>query len=163
MAGLRSRWTTPFSWNSTTAGEQRQRDLDGARASAIPLLAGDELLERLALDELHDQKRNPVGRADIEDVDHVRMANLRRDPHLGQEALGGALGVRRPDGMHVKDLERHPAAKRPVDGLVDRASTAAGDRPHDSYRSIALPGQRTTGGIRGLWPEPAAPIRISSC
>ncbi len=109
-----------------------RRDLVG-RDRAAP----DPLVEPLALDQLHDQRKMAVERLEPEQRGDVRMVERGEQPRLALEA-GAPLGVGRE--RLGQQLQRHLAPEPRVAGAVDLAHAATaeqggdlelGDRPAD--------------------------------
>jgi hypothetical protein len=83
------------------------RDLEHFALGQRPAFA-EEVERRDAGDELHRVPVRAVGLADVDDLDDVRVVELRRDPRLGDEPL-------RQDGvgrvLGPKDLDRDDAVE----------------------------------------------------
>jgi hypothetical protein len=91
--------------------------------------ASDDLLDRLALEELHDQVRARVLRVALpEHRDRALVIDRVGDMGLAQEALGYALSPRK---LRVQNLERGGLIGQPVDALVDGRHAAHSQESHD--------------------------------
>jgi hypothetical protein len=104
---------------------EAQQGVDGG----APLLV-EEVLERVAFEELHDEERQALlGGIDVDDLDHTGVLDLVDGAPFELEPLAQ---VRVGGGLRVEDLEGDAAA-RGVDGGVDRGHPAspkeALDRP----------------------------------
>ena len=106
------------------------RDRSAAASPAFSRLSSSiDLVQPLALDELHDVVVPPAVLADAEDRHDVRVVQPRRRPGLALEPLDhGAGSVSRRVGQ---DLQRHAAAERFLLGLVDDPHAAPADLAHD--------------------------------
>ncbi len=104
----------------------RIRDRHGHRAQAA---RADELLERAALDVLHDDEVGAVELASVEDRDDVRVREARGVRRLAPEALDELLVVRVP---RVQHLDRDTAAEFLVLGEVDVGHAAAAELARDA-------------------------------
>ena len=104
----------------------RIRDRDGHRAQAA---RADELLERPALDVLHDDEVGAVELAAVEDRDDIRVREPRGMRRLAPEALDELLVVRVP---RVQHLDRDSAAELLVLGEVDVGHAAAAELARDA-------------------------------
>src|SRR5947199_80055 len=88
--------------------------------STVPACVGsaaEEVLQRLALDELHRQERPAVGqRAEVVDGRDAGVLQLRRDARLLGEAAGGAeVGGE----AFLQHLDGDLAAQAAVEGAED--------------------------------------------
>jgi hypothetical protein len=100
LAGLMSRWIMP--WPCAASVGQRQR------------APGEAMLERLALEILHDEVRLPVRLPDVVHGADVRVVERGRCPRLARKAFtGGRVGCLAAE----QDLDRH----RPLQPQVGRA------------------------------------------
>ena len=102
------------------------RDRDRHRAEAA---RADELLERPALDVLHDDEVGALGLAAIEDRDDVRMRQAGGVGRLATEALDELLVVRVAPVQH---LHRDAAAELLVLGEVHVGHASAAELPCDA-------------------------------
>ncbi len=99
-------------------GEDDLHGRDGPEA----LLPGEDVAERLALEQLHDQEGVALGRvADVVDLHDGRMVDARRRPRLPDQPLAGLGHV---DGG-LEELERH----------VDVEPKVVRD-PHDAHATL---------------------------
>jgi hypothetical protein len=108
-------------------GHERAADLDrvgdrlGHRQRAGP---ADELLQRLAVDVLEDDERMTGVLAGVDHGHQMRVGEPGDRARLTAEALQlHGVVVHRL----VKDLHRHPALERLVEGSVDRRHPAGAD------------------------------------
>ena len=100
----------------------------GATMVAEPCQLVDDLVEPLALDELHGVIGRLAVLADLEDRHDVGVVQPRRRLRLAAEPLQ-RLGVVRD--LVRQDLQRHPAAQADLLGLVDDPHAAPADLPED--------------------------------
>jgi hypothetical protein len=107
---------------------------------AQPLQLRQDLVEPLALDELHDVIVQPVGLADAEDRHDVRVVQPRRRLGLAAEAPQALLVQQ---GGAGQDLEGHVPAEGRLLRLVDDAHAAAAHLAQDAV--VAQPPQRRHG------------------
>ena len=99
FAGLRSRWTMPFSWASSSASAICCATTRASSTGSGPAL--QPLGEVLALDQLHDEEALHADRALLEAVDGGDAGVIQRGEQLRLALEAGeALGVlrRRPRG-----------------------------------------------------------------
>ena len=96
---------------------------------AEPPQLGDDLVEPLALDELHGVEADVAVLADLEDRHDVGVVQPRRGLRLAAEPLQGHRG--RPTTWPRQDLQRHAAAQRDLLGLVDDPHAAPADLAED--------------------------------
>ncbi len=89
-----------------------------------PRLAGKELGQRLALDELHGKEVVPGVLADEVDGNHVGMGQLGHRRGLGVETADEILVAGQDRGQ---DLDGHIAVERGVVALVDIAHSTTAD------------------------------------
>jgi hypothetical protein len=123
---LRSRCTTP------SACAESAQDLDRVLAGggdgelAFALL---DVRERLALEQLHDEIRDAIGRAlDVGHLHDVRALDLSGDARLLQEAIDEA-GL--PREIPMKDLDRYVRAEIDVLGFVHRAHASVAEQAEE--------------------------------
>ena len=83
LAGLMSRWMMP----ARMRGVQRVGDLDAHVEQRVEAqrTGGEPVLQRRALQILHDDERSPVLLADVVDGADVRMVQRRRGPRFARE------------------------------------------------------------------------------
>ena len=112
-----------------------QGDLD--RAQEVELLAGDQLADGLALDELHDDVGRPLGLPDVIDLGDGGMGHGRGRPGLLKEP-SQPVGIRRQLGLD--GLDRHGAVQALIDGPVDDAHPARADDGLDPVMGEGMPG-----------------------
>ena len=103
----------------------------------------DELLERPALDVLHDDEVRAVGLAAVEDRDDVRMRQPGGVRRFAAEALDELLVVR---VALVEDLDGDPAAELLVLGEVHVGHAAAAELARDA---VAACEERAGEGVLG--------------
>ena len=127
-------------------GVLRDRERQARREPAL----FEELLDRLALDKVHDKIRLAFVAADRVDGNDVGMLQPRRGLRLALEALhvlfGGAFA-------RQEDLDRHLPPQDRVARLVDNAHAPAADLRQDLVRAHLgrqLPGALAGGGFGGL-------------
>ena len=125
---------------------RRAGDLDRVRdglGDRQPSEAPDALLERLALDVLEDDVRHPVVLARVDDLDDVRVVELRDRPRLAPEALElvGVVG-----DVAVHELHRDLALQDRVERPVDRGHAAGPDLGVEAVpAALARPDVRAHG------------------
>ena len=135
---------------------ERRVDLGRGLASVLAAEPGDQLGERRPVDELHGVVVDAALAADRVHRDDVRVVELRGG--LGLDAEPGDLaGV--DGGGERQDLQRHAAAQRALDGLVDDAHAAAAQLADDA--EVADPWGRRHRPARG--PDRRSGIRTASC
>jgi len=108
--------------------DQRAADLEEQRRGARPRhrpVAADERPEVGAADVLHDQVQRARHRAEVEDLDGVRVVQARHRRGLALEPAHdlGILGE-----VRVQDLHRRDLAHAQVLDLVDHAHAAVADQ-----------------------------------
>ncbi len=86
----------------------------------------EEVLELLALDELHDEVGNFVLLAEVVDLDDVRMVEARHGLRFAHEAHGEVLAGVLVEVALEDGLDRHRAAEARVHAFVD-----------DTHRALA--------------------------
>ena len=151
LAGLRSRWTTPFWWACCTAW-QTEANSSRRLADAQPGLVA-EAGQRQAVDQFHDEERPAIRRqAAVEDAGDVGVVHEGQGLPLLLEALHHRLGVH----AGLDELQRHLALDRlglfgdpdlahaALADLLDQRVAARDDRA----------GRRRPGG--GPWCSPGA-------
>ena len=122
-------------------------------------LAGDPLLERPPVEELHREERDPplrsLVKAEVEDPADVRVRHLPGEEDLAAEALAGLLlarGAQRSEGDDGAELE--------VLGLVDVAHAAAPEGATDAVAAREdRPGSQRTGSV----PASGFPVMTGKC
>ena len=92
----------------------------------------DALAQRLALEQLRDDVRRAVSRADVEDREDVRMVERRGGARLLLEAAQ-PIGIGRERGG--QDLDRDLASEPRVARAVDLAHAAGAERREDLVRT----------------------------
>ena len=107
-------------------GVQRVGNLDPDVEQRIQAerAGGKPILQRRALQVLHDDERTPVLLADVMDGADVRVVQRRRRPRFTRES---AQCVRIRRELVGDELERHRAAESRVFGLIHDAHAAAAD------------------------------------
>jgi hypothetical protein len=103
----------------------------GAEAAQL----GEDVVEGLAVDELHDVVMSAGLLAHGEDRHDVAVVQPRRRPRLALEALDVAGVAQGPGRQH---LQRHAPAQRLLLGLVDHAHAAPAYLPYDSVLAQPL-------------------------
>ena len=115
----------------------------------------EELLDRLARNELHDEKADAVRPLEAVDAGDIRVVE-------GGEELGLALEAGRAlDVVHEflgKDLDGDLAAEARVARPPDLAHAAGSEKVDDLVRTEAGPGNDRHGGYRPLSPHGCAPL-----
>src|SRR5436190_2679240 len=86
----------------------------------------DEVLERTAEDELHDDEPDTLGLADVVDADDVGMVQLRDRARFAKEPRATHLG--RPRGLGDESLDRDRTPELVVVSAIDLAHRALTDR-----------------------------------
>ena len=122
LAGLMSRWTTPFS----CAAFRPSADLDGdvEHFDEGQGAFGDPLLQASAFDEGHGQEHLPLGFVDLVDRADVGVVEDGGGLGLSQESL---FGFRVPADLLGQELERDRPAQFRVLGLENDAHPALAD------------------------------------
>ena len=113
-------------------GRERLREL-GRPVGRLPRrdrVATEPLAQRLALEELGDEIRISLVRAEIEDHEEVRVVESPGRPGFLLETAQ-AIGIRREAGG--QDLDGDVAADPRITGAVHFAHAAGPERAHDSY------------------------------
>ena len=147
LPGFRSRWITPRRCALSSAStiwiavferlRQRQR------------AARRRLLERLALDVLHDQVVDVVLQADVVERADVRMIQAGDDLRFALKPLAAVRIVRQ---MFRQGLDRDGAVQAGVEGAIDLAHAARGDQRLDiigARRCVRQSGQAPTAARVG--------------
>ncbi len=123
----------------TMRGRQRVGNLDRDRQRLRARQAGTlgfgsrhAIRERLAFEELHDEKRRARVLADVVERADVRMRELRDDSRLAVEALAKLRVI---GDRTWQDLDRHRAIEARVAGFVDLAHAARAKRAEDFIRT----------------------------
>ena len=108
------------------------RELDGAQRARQAV--AQHAIERLALDQLHDDPVALVGLDDVVDVDDRRMVEARRHPRLAAEAqLAGGVG-----GVRQQPLDGQRPLQGLIEGAVDRAHAARAEALFDQVVADAI-------------------------
>ena len=81
--------------------------------------------------------------AEVENIDHVVMPHLRRDPPFAQKTCPSDLRFRGLGGERVENLDRDAAAERLVLRLVDDPHASTADDSNEFV--VAQPGARAKG------------------
>jgi hypothetical protein len=109
-------------------GIERERDLVGDVERAVQLdraVFFDQILERLALEELHHEVDRPFGQdAEVGDVDDVRMIDRGRGARFAQEAMDRLLVARE---LRVQHFHRDRLLDVDVLALIDGAHPTAAE------------------------------------
>ena len=124
---------------------ERVGDLHGVIDHPIDRQAGagrDDAVERLAIDQLHGEKRQAVVFADLVNRADVGMIHRGRRAGLAQQggAGGGVVGVRR-----AQDLDGHVTTELLVVGAIDVAHSAAAKAGLDFVRTKSCAGREGHG------------------
>jgi hypothetical protein len=110
---------------------------DGHHALGGQRTVGENRVERAAVDELHDEIRQPAGRfAPVEHPDDVRVVEFPGVLRLEQESADGRAGF---GHRRVHDLDRHRGARAQVERAVHRPHAADADARFDLV--LALDGR----------------------
>ena len=130
FSGFRSRWTMPRAWAAARASATAPPISMALRGGSGPRLTRSR--ELLALEQLRDDVRLPVGRADVVNAQDVGMRELARGLGLDLEAaeplrIGGEAGG--------QGLDRHLAAEPRIASAIDLAHPAGADWRDDFVRS----------------------------
>ena len=171
LAGFRSRWTMPFSWAASSASVScRAMASASASRSGPPRKA---LGERLALDQLEDQRAHAVGvfqsidRADVPMVEgrqHTSLALEPRDPiRVAGQTAGQDLEGDVAAQLHVPravDLSHSAHANQGGD-LVRTESGACRERQVESRTARILP--QIAAGRRRHRCEPRSRVLVARC
>src|ERR1051325_10107202 len=122
---------------------ERRRDLiDNAEqlgdrhVRVLDLAPIDGLLEALALDELHDEVRVPVGVTEVEDLDEVRMMNSREQRGLAPQVLHQLLVLSELGPQH---LDRDGPLEGEVIGALDDTHATSADLVANAIRAAEGP------------------------
>ena len=126
LAGLRSRWTMPFSWAAASASARAMPIVDHPPTGSPP--SRNQAIERLALHQLHREEAHAAGLLDRVDGDDVRVIERGDGLGLALEALRGARGRGHVGGQH---LERDVAPSFVSVGAIDFAHPAGADGSGD--------------------------------
>ncbi len=141
-------------------GQHLQHVGDGLRGRQKRTLGGpalaQQLFERRAADILHhdvsDGATVAAGMLDkVEDLDDIRMLDLRQEPALGHRG-GHGVGI----GRVQQALQHHPpVVDLPVDGEIDPAQPAVRQRARD----LVLPADQIAAPQLGGEGEAGAAVR----
>ncbi len=113
------------------------RELDGAQRARQAV--AQHAIERLALDQLHDDPVAFVGLDDVVDVDDGRVVEARRHPRLAAEAqLAGGVG-----GVWQQPLDGQRPLQGLIEGAVDRAHAARAEALFDQVVADAIGNARS--------------------
>ena len=133
FCGLMSRWTMPAEcaaiMPSRTVRDKLAKIVFGQRA------AFDDILERLALEQLHDDVGALLVAAHVINGDDVRMLERGEVARLVHELLG--LPFRLLGRLRAHALERDFTPQVAVVGLEDGAESAVGDLAEDFVAVLA--------------------------
>lgn len=143
--------------------QHRQHQIDQLR-QIEGALAAEVSVQRLAVQVLHHQARQPVDHADVRHVDDVRVANARSELTFAQEARHDhvVLGVgpaQRLDGDALAEpgvhrfvhLAHAPGADAPLDGVLAHAGAGGqiggllGPHAREVYQRWVPQGPRRAG------------------
>ena len=118
---------------------ERSRNRDRVVQRTLDRQTGfrDQPLERLAVDELHDDEINAVRLVDVVDRDDVRVIERGGRPRFPDEA---PLAIGIGDRAGSDDLERDGAVQTRVDRTVDDAHPAFAEPGRD--RVVRKPGAK---------------------
>ena len=108
---------------------------------------GEPILQRRALQILHDDERAPVLLADVVDRADVRVVQRRRRPRFAREP---AQRLRIPRELFGDELERHGTVQPRVFGFVDDAHAAAAELLDDAVVRERLTDQRIAAGLTAV-------------
>ncbi len=116
-------------------GERGEHRLEHAErlAGLHRRLLADQVAQREAGDELHDEEQGAVVVALVEDRDDVGVGEASRVSRLSLEPRD-EVGVVAEPGVH--HLDRDGAVQPQVGGLVDRGHPAAGDAGADAVAAV---------------------------
>ena len=91
--------------------------------------AFEQRSEILAVDELHREKMPSVNLCNVVNPADIRMGQLPRDPHFGEEALPahGIIGE-----LGRKELQRNRLPQLQIIGAIDFPHSAAAEQPDDA-------------------------------
>ncbi len=104
----------------------------GRHVESLPALHGPG--ERLALEQLHHQVRDALGRAiDVDDLNDVRASDLCRNARFLEEAFCDARASRE---VRMENLDRNARPQRQVLGLVNGPHAAVAEQA----QKLVLPG-----------------------
>jgi hypothetical protein len=118
-------------------GADLLEDVGDARDGDRP--AGDDLVERDAVEELHHQVGHPVvGLAVVVDVDDVRVVDAVRRARLAEEPRPQVVGVL----PRKEDLDRHDPVDQEVPGPVDDAHAARAELLFEPEPPVDDPSQK---------------------
>jgi hypothetical protein len=116
--------------SSGDGGDHRQHQIDELLERDPPPLR-DLVREIVPLEQLHDEVRHAVVRADVEHRDDVRVLDARRGPSLSEKARRGRLArrevrVERLDGDALAEILVLPLVHRRHRALADLATEPVG-------------------------------------
>jgi hypothetical protein len=134
-----------------------ERDDDPQRLAEAHSLAGDEGVEGLAGDELHDDEVEPFGRLDLVDGDDVGVVEGGGGAGLLDET-GAASRVR--EVLGGKDLDRHLAPQPRVAGAVDLAHPPGPEGLEDLVGAEASSGRKRHAATLSRVVRPARAYRL---
>ena len=141
LAGLRSRWTIPFSCAASSASAIWCAIASASRSGAP---AHQAVGEGRPLDQLEDQGSHTVGFLQSVDRADVGVVERRQQARLAREARS-TLGVGRE--MRRQDLYRDVASELVVARAIDLAHAAGAERRNDRVRS-KLTADHLTSAVR---------------
>ena len=122
------------------------REAHGLVDRELPLALVPEVVDRAALEELHDEEVVPALRpVDVEDADDVGVVEPEEDPRLGRELLDES-GAR--DQLLVEDLDRDVAVEAEVTRPVDSPHAALAELGEDPAAADHLAGRDHLGDHR---------------
>ena len=130
FSGFRSRWTIPFSCAAARPARDLDRDVD--RLADRQRRRSRPVAQRLALEQLRDEVRRAVVRADVVERDDVGVGERRDGARLLLEAAQ-AVRVRRQ--VAGQDLDRDVAPEARVAGAVDLSHAARTEGRDDLVRT----------------------------
>jgi hypothetical protein len=148
LAGLRSRWITPAACAavrpSATARAKRAArtgSIAWSRVSPSGRADADDVVERLALDELHGDVVGAGELADVVGAGDVGVADAPSEADLAAEPLEVLRGA---GDVGVEDLEGDDVADDDVDRAKHGAHAAAADEAFDAV-ATGIQGSRRRG------------------
>ena len=101
---------------------------DGQRLARLQLAVRQQVPQRHAIDELHQEVVKTIGLAEIVNGHDVRMVQTRQRARLAREPLGERWV---PAGLGGQNLHGHQAVELLLPGLIHRAHAALADEAQD--------------------------------
>ena len=145
FAGLMSRWMMPAVCAASSASAIWMPT--SSSVFEAQRTGGEPILQRRALQILHDDERSPVLLADVVDRADVRVVQRRRRLRFAREPAQ-RLGI--PRELFGDELERNGTAQPRIFGLVHDAHAAAAELLDDAVVRERLTDQRIAAGLTAV-------------